>query len=333
LKMEKTSKRGKIPQDDWPSIISRYEAGETLASIARTYDCSPPAISYIVSRTRARNIAGEGSVVKPNAFDSEPQLVKTALPVTPTDTSDGELMNTSDPPEDRKREATPAADASKPSEGPAPSPSEEPLPPANSQGNGLIPRTGDTSGGSPVADAAPGAESAHPQPPYGNGGSQPLGEQRRTLHLSLSPGNGAAPHSPTQTVHNPNNVSRRPNPSPGVSSEPASPAYHSPDQPPAGIRESAVAADPSRKIREGGAFLDQALRERINDDITAFLAAFDAALDHDTVESRTGLREATDRLLRAGARTRIELERLEARQPLSSGRDAGQRPFPMLRPR
>jgi hypothetical protein len=28
------------------------------------------------------------------------------------------------------------------------------------------------------------------------------------------------------------------------------------------------------------------------------------------------LREATDRLLRAGARTRIELERLEARMPL-----------------
>src|SRR5262244_1236354 len=52
--MEKSSKRGKIPQQDWPAIIKRYEAGETLASIARTYDCSPPAISYIVSRTRAR---------------------------------------------------------------------------------------------------------------------------------------------------------------------------------------------------------------------------------------------------------------------------------------
>src|SRR2546422_1269549 len=39
--MEKPSKRGKIPQSDWPLIMARYEAGETLASIARTYDCSP----------------------------------------------------------------------------------------------------------------------------------------------------------------------------------------------------------------------------------------------------------------------------------------------------
>src|SRR5436305_4765157 len=52
--MERSSKRGKIPQSDWPSIMARYEAGETLSSIARTYDCSPPAISYVVSRSRAR---------------------------------------------------------------------------------------------------------------------------------------------------------------------------------------------------------------------------------------------------------------------------------------
>jgi len=35
--------------------MARYEAGETLASIARTYDCSPPAISYVVSRSRDRS--------------------------------------------------------------------------------------------------------------------------------------------------------------------------------------------------------------------------------------------------------------------------------------
>jgi hypothetical protein len=35
------------------------------------------------------------------------------------------------------------------------------------------------------------------------------------------------------------------------------------------------------------------------------------------------LREATDRLLRAGARTRIELERLEARLPLPPRDNAG----------
>jgi hypothetical protein len=57
-------------------------------------------------------------------------------------------------------------------------------------------------------------------------------------------------------------------------------------------------------------------------DIAAFLSAFDMALAEDTPDTRRALREATDRLLRAGARTRIELERLEARMPLPP-RDTG----------
>src|SRR5690348_7280875 len=72
--MEKSSRRGKIPQSDWPLIMARYEAGETLASIARTYDCSPPAISYVVSRTRARH---PGTQTPPKApIAAEAQLIK-----------------------------------------------------------------------------------------------------------------------------------------------------------------------------------------------------------------------------------------------------------------
>ena len=41
--------------------------------------------------------------------------------------------------------------------------------------------------------------------------------------------------------------------------------------------------------------------------------------------AESALREATDRLLRAGARTRIELERLEARVPLTAARPDGGR--------
>jgi hypothetical protein len=74
--------------------------------------------------------------------------------------------------------------------------------------------------------------------------------------------------------------------------------------------------------KEGGAFIDAELRARVDSDIAAFLSAFDMALVEDTPESRASLREATDRLLRAGARTRIELERLEARMPLPP-RDTG----------
>src|SRR6266704_3548828 len=79
--MEKSSKRGKIPQSDWPLIMARYEAGETLASIARTYGCSPPAISYVVSRSRARH-PGPEIAAKPPA-GSEPQLIKAVAPDAP----------------------------------------------------------------------------------------------------------------------------------------------------------------------------------------------------------------------------------------------------------
>ena len=72
--MERSSKRGKIPQQDWRSIIQRYEAGETLASIARTYDCSPPAISYILSRSRARDTTPE-EVGRGGLEPLEPQRV------------------------------------------------------------------------------------------------------------------------------------------------------------------------------------------------------------------------------------------------------------------
>src|SRR3954451_22520974 len=72
--MEKSHKRGKIPQSDWPLIMGRYEAGETLASIARTYDCSPPAISYVVSKSRARQPSPERSTAGPSW--PETQLVK-----------------------------------------------------------------------------------------------------------------------------------------------------------------------------------------------------------------------------------------------------------------
>src|SRR4029077_15385783 len=74
--MEKSSKRGKIPQSDWPLIMARYEAGETLASIARTYDCSPPAISYVVSPSRVRQPDAETSPSAPSA--TTPQLIKAA---------------------------------------------------------------------------------------------------------------------------------------------------------------------------------------------------------------------------------------------------------------
>ena len=62
--------KGKIARTEWPAIIARHQGGETLASIARSYACTAPAIRYIVNRdTRApsggmlpRSVGGAGSV-------------------------------------------------------------------------------------------------------------------------------------------------------------------------------------------------------------------------------------------------------------------------------
>jgi hypothetical protein len=60
-----------------------------------------------------------------------------------------------------------------------------------------------------------------------------------------------------------------------------------------------------------GKAIDQQLRDRVNSDIASFLVAFDAAYEEDSIVNRDALLEATDRLLRAGARTRIAIEEME----------------------
>lgn len=385
--MEKTSKRGKIPQQDWPSIISRYEAGETLASIARTYDCSPPAISYIVSRTRARGAPADGAGPKPGTPTStEPQLVKAQGSLPIDDIADAESMHaeaveaTTQAPGEVKTQVSVEAMPSAPdqgiqsgvAEGSANTPN-----PAGEQGLAVQPPSLHSVPADPIvkddrtaqhddkasrdthlaaAEATRGTNSVT-RTPESSAGSQ-IGEGKRTLHLSLQ-GNGVAapPPSPYPTpqsapsadtaAQNPIGFGRAPNGRPGPhpqGGQPGSGSASPPRQAPVpapphgsaasfgGMRGPAGAPEQSLKARDNGGFIDHALRERINEDIAAFLTAFDAALDHDTSESRTELREATDRLLRAGARTRIELERLEARIPLAS-REANPRSFPAFRSR
>jgi hypothetical protein len=180
-------------------------------------------------------------------------------------------------------------------------------------------------------------------------GASTNGDQRRTLHLSLGNGNangngsaygnGNGSHAPGPVNggghgHEPPERPsfQAPRPPQGLQPQGAPPQSQRPFQAPRGptpfdagrdlfaMPEGRPAAQQPRDAeamrKNNSAFIDQELRSRVDGDIAAFLAAFDAALAADTHESRFGLREATDRLLRAGARTRIELERLEARMPL-----------------
>jgi hypothetical protein len=163
------------------------------------------------------------------------------------------------------------------------------------------------------------------------------GDHRRTLHLSLGNGNGAPVpvngngHNPEPPPRSTLPMPRQPQPQGGAErngprpfqAPPRAPAPFDPGPSardlfptPEGRPAAQQPRDAEAVRRDNAAFIDHELRNRVDGDIAAFLAAFDAALAADTQESRFGLREATDRLLRAGARTRIELERLEARVPL-----------------
>jgi hypothetical protein len=197
-------------------------------------------------------------------------------------------------------------------------------------------------------------------PPFG-------GEQRRTLHLSLggngnsnfagngnANGNGTNGHAgagePPARDFTSAGESERGQAPPPQQPHPSSqygngqygngngqreqPRYgHSAAASDRGYSDASARSDAeAARRKDGGPFIDQELRTRVDGDIAAFLAAFDAALAGDTQESRSALREATDRLLRAGARTRIELERLEARVPLTP-REGGSRMQPAWRQR
>ena len=117
--MEKAGKRGKIPQSDWPLIMARYDSGETLASIAKTYDCSPPAISYVVSRGRARHPGTAAPATAPSpaatqlikATAAEPAAIADAKPPAPNGASgNGQLTpaeTTAIGPDERRDESWP----------------------------------------------------------------------------------------------------------------------------------------------------------------------------------------------------------------------------------
>ncbi|MGH7065788.1 MAG: hypothetical protein ACREET_17075 [Stellaceae bacterium] len=336
-----------------------------MASIARTYDCSPPAISYIVSRTRARSAPTEAAPPSPVPA-SETHLVKSRpaepppawpLQATPPQANPpqakppqgeaGAGFSASDSPpappspvalRDEPAVVSPPARVPPSAETPPFRPPSPQLPaflrdPPRSGGNGTAERQGrhlrepapsNGSAARPFAAAAP--------PPSS-------GEPRGRLHLSLPHGGDGAhePDPPPRPVQNAGfadgdeRFDRRGGGAPPPRSQQG---YAPPSPPPIPTQYPRSANGPpahgsveTERGGEGALFIGRPLRERVDGDIAAFLAAFDAALDHDTVESRTELREATDRLLRAGARTRIELERLEARVPLSSRDRGGQPPF------
>lgn len=345
--MEKSSKRGKIPQSDWPLIMARYEAGETLSNIARTYDCSPPAISYVVNRSRARRPTGPPPNATVPTTAAEPQLIK-AHATAPQATANGGII----PPAASARPAweqqetgnglevppgvngetddgrhiehwrpgipTPARD-----DGAALEPSRHAIPPAPA-----VPTPSPSHAGNGNLDHRPKLHLALGNGSHGESGSHPGSE--------LPPVEAQRIEQPRPPMHQPYPAHRldrtsfgaEPMPPHNGPSASARPVQAAGGFEPSGNGHSlqSVRHDGNGAAKEGtGTFIDRELRARVGTDVAAFLAAFDAALTQDSPENRSALREATDRLLRAGARTRIELERLDARMPLPRRDPAGRR--------
>lgn len=337
--MEKSNKRGKIPQADWPLIMARYEAGETLASIARTYDCSPPAISYVVSRSRGRQVGG-GPAAGPSA--AEPQLIKAADmsgPVQHAEVPSGADASSGLPPRadllaplHQINVEAPALPTVRPGMLPGDPGDRDAAAERRPNGGNGAAETRTQPGNRTPFEASAGRGPGSERPVNGSlaavagqraSGAANGADQRRTLHLSLGnggPANGGARHSefPPGRSDLPSRnggvgqIERVPDPARSA----AGVAGASDIRPVFEESESKGGKDLLSGKEGGTSFIDQQLRTRVDADITAFLAAFDAALLEDTQENRSSLREATDRLLRAGARTRIELERLEAKMPL-----------------
>ncbi|CAO3429041.1 hypothetical protein [Azospirillum doebereinerae] len=76
--MAKRREKGKIPHTEWLEIRTRYAAGESLASIARNYGCTGPAIRYIVNRPPQADGASDVTPPAPPPTGSGTGLPETA---------------------------------------------------------------------------------------------------------------------------------------------------------------------------------------------------------------------------------------------------------------
>ncbi|MCG5244202.1 helix-turn-helix domain containing protein, partial [Azospirillum doebereinerae] len=113
---ESPKKRGRIPQSAWPQILERYHGGVTLSAIAREFECTPSAISYIIKKAEAASGQGELSVgadvgettpAQPETVDAAPpEAAPVATPVVETPVAETAAAET--PAAEPRRDARPA---------------------------------------------------------------------------------------------------------------------------------------------------------------------------------------------------------------------------------
>jgi hypothetical protein len=118
----------KIPQGEWNAIAARYQNGESISKIARSYSCTPPAIHYILKRNRLRpgDLLPQPTELRTGEA-TQTRLVRTNMPGA-APASYGEKLNNgaAAPPLGRAPAPGPAAPSApsfvRPIPGPAPAP-------------------------------------------------------------------------------------------------------------------------------------------------------------------------------------------------------------------
>jgi hypothetical protein len=90
-----------------------------------------------------------------------------------------------------------------------------------------------------------------------------------------------------------------------------------------GVRRPVASAPLAATLSErpGNIALEPELRQRVSGDVASFLVALDHVVLEGSLASVADLQEATDRLMRSIARTRLELEHLVSRREMPRPRD------------
>jgi hypothetical protein len=99
----------KIPQGEWSAIAARYAKGESISRIAQTYGCTPPAIHYILKRSKQRaaqnseqRVNGKPDLVTSGAAEPKqtpiPDDPKTPMPEPPRSAEPRIEVNGTSPP-------------------------------------------------------------------------------------------------------------------------------------------------------------------------------------------------------------------------------------------
>ncbi|WP_051340703.1 hypothetical protein [Azospirillum halopraeferens] len=148
---ESPKRRGRIPQSAWPRILERYRAGATLSAIAREFECTPSAISYIVRKAEASGQGGEET--------GEP-----AADAAPAETAPSEAAP---PATDAPEAQAPAGEPARPDAEPAAEADPAPQPPRHARGGEPRPersRGESARGGTLRADQLRGDRSSRGEP-------------------------------------------------------------------------------------------------------------------------------------------------------------------------